>query len=223
MNLETTTTFTRVFTRALLDSTRTDDLLTGEEISSVSRMPALAHMMRATVEGRAILAERPRITSATVDLAALRRSQPGTLGRTWTDHMDRCGLDIDALSTPVTRGQDDEANYTLERVRQTHDIWHAVLGLGIEGYEEVLVHAFQWSQLRMPYSALVVTFGALKHVIGEARWPILRHALRDASLAGREAAPLLSVHWERHWEEPLDQLRRRLCIRPSDRWRGLAT
>jgi ubiquinone biosynthesis protein COQ4 len=214
MDLETAITFTRSFGAALLDSTRTDDLLTGEEISSVGRMPALEGLLAASDEGRAILRERPRITSRTVDFGALRRLPAGALGRAYAEHLDRCGLDVDALSTPVTRGRDDVANYLLERVRQTHDIWHTLLGLGTAGHEEVLVHAFQWPQLRMPYSALVVTFGTLKHVVGEVRWRVLRHGLREAVTAGRRAAPLLPVYWERHWEEPLTSVRQRLRVTP---------
>ena len=134
-------------------------------------------------------------------------------------HLDANGLDPVALCVPVTRGPDEIANYLLCRIRQTHDIWHTLLGLGTEGYEEVLVHAFQWPQLRMNYSAAVVCFGTLKHFIGEARWDLLRGgAIRDAMHAGQAAEPLLSVSWERHWEEPLDTLRQRLKIVPSNRW-----
>lgn len=206
----------------MLDSNRTDDLLTAEELTSVGRMHALAPMLAASDEGREILRERPRLCSATVDFAALRDLPEGTLGRAYALHLERCGLDPDALTTPVTRDPDPLANYLLERVRQTHDIWHTVLGLGVQGHEEVLVHAFQWPQLRMPYSALVVLFGALKHMVLEGRLAALRHALGDAVAAGRAAAPLLAVRWERRWDQPLARVREELRIRPADRWRGYA-
>ena len=41
------------------------ELLTGEEISSVGRMAALVPLMQGSAEGRAILAERPRIATPT--------------------------------------------------------------------------------------------------------------------------------------------------------------
>lgn len=222
MDAATTTTFLRAMMRALKDSEETEELLTGEEISSVGRMDALVPMLEASESGRAILAERPVISTGTVDFDALRALPVGTLGRDYADHLDRCGLDPDALTVPVTRGSGELANYMLMRVRQTHDIWHAVLGLGASGHEEVLVHAFQWPQLRMPYSALVVGFGTIKHVIGEGRWPVLRRGLRDAVAAGRRARPLLRVYWEKHWEESTDALRARLAITPAAEWAGVA-
>jgi ubiquinone biosynthesis protein COQ4 len=215
---ETARVFGHAMLRALRDSNETEQLLIGEEISSVGRMPALVPMMRASAEGRAILAERPRVGSDTLDLDVLRALPPGSLGREYADHLDRNGLALDALGLRVTRGRDETANYLLERVRQTHDIWHAVLGLGAAGHEEVLVHTFQWPQLRMPYSALVVLFGTIKHVIGEARWPVLSRELRSAYRAGRDASPMLAVYWERHWAEPLVALRARLGVRPAAAW-----
>jgi ubiquinone biosynthesis protein COQ4 len=213
--------FARSMARALRDSSATEDLLLGEELSSVGRMEALVPMLEGSEEGRAILRERPRIARAQVDFGALGRLPEGTLGRAYVTHLARAGLDPDALTTPVTRGRTPLACYLLERVRQTHDVWHTLLGLGAAGHEEVLVHAFQWPQLRMPYSALVVGFGAVKHLVGEGRFALARHTLRDAAEAGRDAAPLLSVYWERHWEEPLDALRARLRVRPAASWRGL--
>ena len=109
----------------------------------------------------------------------------------------------------------------LERVRQTHDIWHAVVGLGTQAYQEVLIHAFQWPQLRMQYSALVVGFGTLKHFIGEARWKLItRFAIRDAVRAGRAAKPLVPIYWERYWDEPIDSVRARLGVVEAARWPG---
>ena len=213
--------FTRSMLRALRDSSATEDLLLGEELSSASRMEALVPLLEGSDEGRAILRERPRIDRAHVDFDALARLPEGTLGRSYVEHLARCGLDAGALTTPVTRGRTPLACYLLERVRQTHDLWHTVLGLGAAGHEEVLVHAFQWPQLRMPYSALVVGFGAVKHLALEGRFELAQATLADAARAGRAAAPLLPVYWERHWDEPLAGLRVRLRIRPAACWQGL--
>jgi ubiquinone biosynthesis protein COQ4 len=217
--LATGALFARTLVRALADSNATDDLLLGEELTSVGRMRALLPLMQASDEGRAILLERPR--GCELDVGALQRLPEGTLGRAYANHLARCGLDPKALGVPVTRGRTALENYLLERVRQTHDLWHTVLGLGTAGYEEVLVHAFQWPQLGMPYSALVVGFGTPKHFALEGRFGLAVTALPDAVRAGREAAPLLAYYWERHLQEPLAHVRRALRVRPAREWRGL--
>ncbi len=220
--LPTALRFSQALVRALVDSTQTAELLVGEEISSAARMEALLPLMRAFPSGRAILADRPRIDRKTVDLDALSRLPPGTLGHAFAAHLRREGLDLDALSTPVTRCPSEDANYLLMRIRQTHDLWHTLLGLGASGHHEVLVHAFQWPQLRMPYSALVVAFGTLKHILGERRLHLLRYALGDAMRAGRAALPLITVRWEDHFDTPVRTLRARYHITPAPLWRGVS-
>lgn len=218
LDLRTTKRFSQAFVRTLMDSENTAELLVGEELTSIGRMEAVAPLLEASEEGRAILAERPRLDGETIVRHGLAGLPEGTLGRAWVDHLRRNGLDPAALTVPVTRGPTERANYLLERVRQTHDIWHTVLGLGTKPHEEVLVHAFQWPQLKMPYSALVVFFGTFKHVIGEGRWPLLTRGLRRAVAAGRHAAPLITVYWERHWDVPVTEMRRRLQIEPAELW-----
>jgi ubiquinone biosynthesis protein COQ4 len=208
--------------RTLRDSNETKEIMVAGEITSVGRMDALVPTMMASDEGRRIVADRPRIDARRVDFAALRALPEGTLGRAYADHLARCGLDPDLPTVPVTMGSSDLTNYLLERMRQTHDVWHAVLGLGVQPHEEVLLHAVQWSQIRTPYSALIVFFGALKHMIGERRWAILRGALPDALEAGNRAEPLLAVYWEQRWREPLEEVRARFRVRPAQQWRGMA-
>jgi ubiquinone biosynthesis protein COQ4 len=206
----------RVFWTTLRDSNATEELLIGEELTSISRMEALVPLFTATEEGRSILKDRPVISTRTVDFAALGALPDSTLGGAYVRHLVRCGLDPDALTTPVTRGS-QLANYLLMRVRQTHDLWHTMLGLGTTGHEEVLVHAFQWPQLRMPYSAFVVAFGFLKHLVGEGRLAVIARDLPRAHALGRWAQPLLPIRWEWHWEEPIANLRTRLGL-PEPRW-----
>jgi len=215
---ETAKLFLRSMVRALSDSNGPGACVTGGGNRSVRRMRALGPVLEASEEGRDILRERPR--GRDIDIDRLRAMPAGSLGHAYAAHLARCGLDPRALDTPVTRGERELDNYLLERVRQTHDLWHTVLGLGTAGHEEVLVHAFQWPQLHMPYSALVVGFGTPKHFVLEGRFGLLRTAIADAVRAGREAAPLISFYWERHFEEPLDDVRRDLRIRPSHEWRA---
>jgi len=202
----------RAMVRSLRSSSDVEALLRVEELTSAAAMEPLLERMRRTEEGRRVLDERPAMNSRTVDVDRLRALPEGTLGREYMAHLERNGLDLDALTVPVQAGPTEECNWLLERVRQTHDLWHTVLGCSTEPYQEVLVHAFQWSQLRMPYSALVVAFGIPKHFIGEARWRALRRQIPMMVRAGREADFMLGVYWEQHWEESMVSIRTRLRV-----------
>lgn len=105
----------------------------------------------------------------------------------------------------------------MRRFRQTHDVWHTLLGLGIAGHEEVIIHSFSYGQLRLPVSALIMVFGTMKHLVLERRWGALRHSMLDAYRAGRDAAPLMPVYWEDMWDESLDAVRARYRLQPLER------
>lgn len=200
-------TITHSTLRVLADSRRLEDIIIVGNIVARPRMEHLAAELRRTREGSALLDERPEMTTRNVDLDGLRRLAPETLGRTFVDHLDRHGLDLDALSTPPPDPGDPDHVYLLRRVRGNHDLWHALLGMGIAGHEEVLVHAFTYGQLRIPHSLMIMVFGGMKHLLLERRWRLLSRELRRYLDAGRRAVPLLTVRWEEQWEVPLARIR----------------
>jgi ubiquinone biosynthesis protein COQ4 len=67
------------------------------ETTAGPSLPRLRDIMLESPEGRRILKERPRITSRSVDLDALRQLPDGTFGRAYVDWLERCGV------TPDTR------------------------------------------------------------------------------------------------------------------------
>lgn len=67
------------------------------ELTAVPVLPRLRDKMLASEEGRAILKERPRINTKTVDMDALSNLPEGTFGRAYIAWLERCGV------TPDTR------------------------------------------------------------------------------------------------------------------------
>ena len=193
--------------RVLGASTKTHEIHRVEEITGRPRYRALLGARAATDEGRRLLHERPELSSDHVDYDYLRTLGPHTLGGAYVRHLDTNGLSAD-YQAAATRHVDDPAMaYLMRRFRQTHDVWHALLGIGVTGHEEVLTHWFSFGQLRLPVSALIMVFGTLKHMVLERRWGALRHSLMEAYRDGRDAAPLLGVIWENQWEVPLEHVR----------------
>jgi ubiquinone biosynthesis protein COQ4 len=164
-----------------------------------------------------LLAERPELSSQHVDYDRLRRLPATTLGGAYARHLGDNGITADYQAAATRHVDDPDIAYLMRRFRQTHDVWHALVGIGITGHEEVLIHWFSYGQLQLPVSALIMLFGTMKHIVLEQRWTALRHSTLEAYHAGRDAAPLMPVYWEDLWEAPLDEVRARYGVRPLDR------
>ncbi len=202
-------------TRVLADSNRTEDIIVAEEIASQRQLEVLRDSgLFDRGEGAELLHDRPIL--ADTDLDELRGLPPGSLGREFVDFLDRHGLDYELTRQPTPYTDDSDAAYLLHRIRQNHDLWHTLLGLGVEGYEEVLVHSFSLAQTGFPSSVLIVALGGIKHMVLERRWTQLRKGVRRAYALGEKAAPLVPVYWERRWAEPLVSVRQELGIVPYD-------
>jgi ubiquinone biosynthesis protein COQ4 len=203
----------------LADSTKTHEIHRVEEITGRPRYRRILAEQSSSEAYRELLRDRPELSSDRVDFAALRALPAGTLGGAYVRHLDGNHLTADYQAAATHYVDDPDMAYLMRRFRQTHDVWHALLGIGVTGHEEVLVHWFSWGQLRLPVSALIMVFGTLKHMVLERRWGALRHSALEAYRAGRDAVPLLGVYWEKRWDQPLDEVRARLGVRPLDhRW-----
>ena len=205
--------------RVLGDSTKTHEIHRVEEITGRPRYRQILLDMLSSPEGRQLMTDRPELSSDHVDYDALRALPATTLGGAYARHLDDNGITADYQAAATRHVDDPDMAYLMRRFRQTHDVWHALLGIGITGHEEVLIHWFSFGQLHLPVSALIMVFGSLKHLVMEKRWDALRHSALEAYRDGRDAAPLLSVYWEKLWERPLSDVRNAYNVVPLDRSR----
>ncbi len=213
MTLDDWKTVAGCVVRVLLDSNRTEDIVTAEELSAQAQ---LAHLHRCGVmntgEGPDIMRERPNLGD--VDMETLRRLPASTLGGAFARFFEDNGLTTKLYGIPALYTGDPEHAYLLRRYRHSHDLWHVLTGFSIQGHDEILIHAFSLAQTGMPASVALMVLGSLKHMLLEGRFGLLRSGLMAAYQRGREASPLLPVYWERHFEESLSSVRERYGIRP---------
>lgn len=207
----------RAIARVLADSNRTEEIHAVEEITS--RRVFQRWLETRASELHELLERRPELASDRIDYEALRQLPETTLGGAYIQHLDRNDLSADSQATQTHYCDDPDISYMVRRFRQTHDVWHTLTGLGVQGHEEVIIHAFSLGQLHLPVSYLILFFGTLKHIVLEQRWQALQPGLRQAYEAGKDAAPLMPVIWEDHWRESLDDIRRQYNVRP---WEGHA-
>ncbi len=200
--------------RVLFDSKRTEDIIVAEEIMAQTKLSEWVanELFEQTDEGRALWRERPCLVDT--DLNELRKLAPTTLGGAFVGFLDRYELDYELARLPTDHTKGADQQYMLSRLRQSHDVWHVLTGLGTQGFEEVLLHSFSLGQTGLASSALIVTLGGVKHMVLERRWNQLHPGLVHAFRSGKGAQPLLPVYWERHWGQPLDEIRRRYQIQP---------
>jgi ubiquinone biosynthesis protein COQ4 len=203
----------RAVVRVLADSTRTHEIHRVEEITGKPAFQRVLADPAGTPGIAELLVDKPELSSEAVDFEALRRMPPSTLGGAYVRHLDGNGITADYQAARTRHVEDPDLAYLMRRFRQTHDVWHALLGLGIHGHEEVVIHAFSYGQLGLPVSAMIVLFGSIKHMVLEKRWATLRHGLNEAYQLGRTSAPLLGVRWESLWSEPVDDVREMLGLR----------
>jgi ubiquinone biosynthesis protein Coq4 len=140
--------------RVLGDSTKTHEIHRVEEITGRPRYRRLLRELAGTAEGRRLLAERPELSSEHVDYDALRALPATTFGNTYVRHLDGNHITADYQAAATRHVDDPDIAYLMRRFRQTHDVWHALLGLGITGHEEVVIHWFSYGQLQLPVSGL---------------------------------------------------------------------
>jgi ubiquinone biosynthesis protein COQ4 len=203
--------------RVLGDSTKTHEIHRVEEITGRPRFRALLAEMEHTPEGRRLMKQRPELSSEHVDYDHLRALPATTFGGAYVRHLDSNGITADYQAAATRHVDDPDIAYLMRRFRQTHDVWHALLGLGITGHEEVIIHWFSYGQLRLPVSAMIMMLGTMKHIVLERRWGAFRHSMFDAYRAGRDAAPLMPVIWEDLWEAPIETVRAAFNLEPLER------
>ncbi len=181
-----------------------------ESLTGRSRL----HMGRrfaADPSGARLLRERPDLVALLSDRAALRRLPDGSLGRAYLDFVESEGISADGLVAASEGGEAGrlpaDLQFVHERMRDTHDLWHAVTGYKGDTLGEAALLAFSLPQTRNPGVALIVLAALLHPRAGGLRALVFggwRRGLRAAWLPPIDWAPLLA--------QPLAEVRARLRV-----------
>jgi ubiquinone biosynthesis protein Coq4 len=159
---------------------------------------------------------RERYLAPAPDLAALDRLPEGSLGHCFARYLQETGFDPNYY-----RALDivDDTSYILTRLRQTHDLWHLVTGLGSDVNGELGLQAFCLAQIRLPLPVLLIAGGLMKTLLTEPEK--LGNLLEQIAIGfrmGSRAKPLLAEKWEENWHKSLAEYRQELAIETVDRY-----
>ena len=203
--------------RALADPRRADEVARLGEVTGRVALENLRASLRATADGRALLAARPLIGSASPLLQpdALLAHPRGSFGRAYGEFMRTHGFDADERAAVTLVDGDEELAWVMTRYRQVHDLWHVLCGLPPSVLGELALKWFELVQTRLPVAGLSAVVGPLSLHSWEERRLLARVYVPWAARAGRRAVPLMGGWYERHLEMPLDERRRITRVEPA--------
>ncbi len=186
------------------------DALTSER--QYARIHARFRQSRA---GRRLLQEQPDITRLLADRAQLRRLPEGSLGRAYLAFVEQEQISAEGIRDASQAGRPEaklegEQRFMSERMRDTHDLWHAAVGYQGDVLGELGLLAFTYAQVQNKAVGLIVLAGLLKgwgDQVGSVVW--------DGYQRGRRASFLPAQPWEELLGLPLSEVRLRLGLGPT--------
>nr|HEX4314107.1 Coq4 family protein [Kofleriaceae bacterium] len=205
--------FRRAFaalSRLVANPDETDQVLEFTTNVNAGTLPARISKFYADPMGQRLYAERRAIDSR-VDLDALAALPDGTLGHAYAQFLRSRGLTPDVFDGSPANIGDERVAYVVQRMRQTHDLWHVVTGHDTDPRGEIALQAFTYGQVGAPASLILAAVGTVKGTRGVRALP---GEVLAAYRAGVRADRLTVFPWEDHWATSLDDVREMLNIVP---------
>jgi ubiquinone biosynthesis protein COQ4 len=198
----------------LADPEKTDQVLVFSSYANAGTMNDRIHYFFQDPRGQRLYDEHRTIDSHTVDLDALAALPADTLGHAYAHFLRSRGLTPEVFDAPPEEIRDPRTQYVVQRIRQTHDLWHVVTGCATDYAGEIALQAFTFAQLRAPSTGILALAGTLRGVRERRSLP---REVAIAFRAGRKAERLAAFPWEDHWATPLDEVRALLGVSPIAR------
>jgi ubiquinone biosynthesis protein COQ4 len=193
-----------------------------ESLSGTSPHRLLAGFKRSET-GRRLLRDKPDIVPILANREALRALPAGSLGRAYLDFVESEGISPEGIRTASEvgrpeRGWDERFAFVGDRMRDTHDLWHAATGYRGDVLGELSLLAFNLAQNWNTAIALIVVAGILKgfgsHDIG---------LVVDGFRRGQRAAWLPAQDWESLLPLPVEKVREMLKLEAPAEYTPLRT
>lgn len=176
-------------------------------LNNAETLDTIVEFLARTPQGKQAFLDRPRLGE--VDLQQLLMLPEDTLGYVYADHMTRNGL------MPLqTSKSDNDYQFFIAHIRETHDLWHVVTGFDTNITGEIQLEAFCVSQLYASrFWLALIAKNLLKAVVDdiEASREYLNAITQGWTMAQR-ARPLFGIRWNTLWSTPLEELRTSLNI-----------
>lgn len=107
----------------------------------------------------------------------------------------------------------------MQRYRECHDFYHCICNLPVNVSSELALKVFEFANLGLPLAAISALFGPLR-LTSKQRSRFVREYVPWAMRCGGSARSLITVYWEKRWEQDVGELKLELGIwdPPEARW-----
>ena len=196
-----------------------DDTQQVFEIIEALQGPSLVRIrarLQKREQGKRLLAERPDLVPLLKDRDGLRALPEGSLGRAYLAFVEREGISADGLvSASITSRQADQAaelRWIRDWLRDTHDLWHAVLGYSGDLVGEAALLAFSHHETRNLGVGMIATVAWFKLGRVTDREVGARRVIVDGRRRAKRAGWFVGVPWQDWLARPVEDIRRELGV-----------
>ena len=222
---------------AIQDPTRADAVAAVSELTGSVTLSRILQNMQTHPVGREILKDQPWVQQSELPPSILQIMKEGlipetatssscinnntehplTFGQAYGLFLHKHGFDPDHRD-PVRDpdlSQNPSLAYVMTRYRQSHDYWHTLTGLPPTVLGELALKGWEFVHLGMPVALLSVMTSTqlLNKEERDFLWThYLPWALRSAHRPSNEQHHLMCVYYEREFDTPLEELRKRMGI-----------
>lgn len=207
----------RALAKIVADPEQTEVVLEFSNLINANRREDRLDFFLEDPAGAQLYAQGRALDSTTIDLDELAALPEGTLGHAYARFMKSHGLTPDVFDGAPAEVRDPRAAYVIQRIRQTHDLWHVVTNAETDPAGEVALQAFTYAQLRAPSSGILAAVGLVRGARHSRQ--IIRDTV-DLYRAGLRANKLAVFAWEDHWATPLAEVRTLLGLPAHPRTYG---
>ncbi len=189
------------------------------ESFSFDTLQRIARRMEKSETGKRLLADRPDIVELLADREALRKLPQGSLAHAYLQFVESEKISADGIRDAAARGMEHLAelpaplDFVHARMRDTHDLWHAVTGYHGDVLGEAALLGFTFAQTWNPGIALIIGIALVKTAMGaEDGGKDARRTIRDGFRRGRKAKWFPEQDWESMLALPVEEVRARLTV-----------
>jgi len=189
----------------LMNPKRDDMISVLGETTGHLALKNMRNKMKQNDIGRFILQDKPLINSQTLDLNYLRNLPSNTFGKAYIEYMDSHGFNMHDRK-PVHFVDDAELSYIMTRYRQVHDFLHPLSGLPPTVFGELVLKWYELIQTGLPMTLFSSVIGSVLLSPSE-NLKFIRYYIPWAITAARSAVFYMNIHFEKHLEQDINQLR----------------